>query len=196
VTDTNLSRRSLLKAGAALPVAAALPAAAVVIAEPVWAEATVAAPVAAAAGSAWGWWAGADCGERFSLGPFATREEAVDEGRRYWGGDTFDIIEAIQGEPNLRVSGNDLLEWLDERNEDHWDKDGDCTVFTSDISKEARRELGNVVSAAIAAWVERHNVSVKSFMFADTRNEDVIQEDRPTTSPQEAEAPTTQQGGK
>lgn len=179
----NPTRRVLLKIGAVAPLAALMPAA-LTAATPAAAtliEAAAATPAPVL--PAWGWWAGQGGEGRFSLGPFLTRDEAVAAGRRDWDGAAFDIVEAVKGEPSLRVDGDDILEMIDGRNEDHHDPDGDATIFPGDISREARKELGDAVSAIIAAWVERHKVQVQGYMFDLSRNDEFVPHATPTPSP-------------
>lgn len=76
------------------------------------------------------------------------------------------IGEARHQDFDLQLPGAAVLEVLEGQNEEFTNEDGDFIY----ASPEQEKDLGDMVSAAIAAWVEKHKIGVKAWVFGDIRN--------------------------
>jgi hypothetical protein len=122
-------------------------------------------PVAAASSGPpaypWQWWVSLDGESYFDW--FPTREAAIRFIWDYGGGV---VAECKQGDFDLGISGDSILEVLNGQNADVMGEDGeflDCTV-------DQEKELGQMVSAVIEAWVRKHNISTVAYQFDGIRN--------------------------
>ncbi|WP_298983464.1 hypothetical protein [uncultured Roseibium sp.] len=137
---------------------------------------------------AWHWWASYDSGDIFSIGPFDSRDEvfqAVIEDRcgEYKTKDGDWRISALIAE--CKFGNVDLALYFDEDRflEDAWERmddnnqgsneDGDCHPLEG-LSTECKRDLEASVRSAIRSWQKRHELPLKSYYFASTRNEENI----------------------
>jgi hypothetical protein len=102
----------------------------------------------------WGWWAGTS--EEFMNlgGPFATREEAIAEGRHQQCGDPFWIVEARLAEWSP-PDAEDVMNRLAESGDDYqmFYEDGfpgfDCSA---EVEKQAEADLQGVLTDWFARW--------------------------------------------
>jgi hypothetical protein len=150
------NRRSIIKAAIAAP-AAAVAASVPAIAETV----QVATPATPYTDYPWQWWVG-HSEDRFSE-VCDTLEEAIEIAK---GSEMAFIIEAKQGDYSLKVDGGNILEMLQGYNDDLLDEDGEFIDYTD----EQCRDLGEMVTAAIEAWVLKHKISIRAWAFVRTRN--------------------------
>ena len=156
-----VSRRRLLTGAAIAPVAAAaamLPTALV----PTMTESAVAAVVQSPPKYPWKWWVGYS--DEIYNEAFDTKEDAMAEAEESEYGF---IAECRQQDFNLRIDGGSILEDLYNQNEECVNEDGDFIVCTDEQSKD----LGDMLSATMLAWVEKHNINVTAWMFGGVRNE-------------------------
>lgn len=116
------------------------------------------------------WWYSQD-EERWN-GPCETREDAVAEGRGEYDDEAFMVMEAEQGDFDLSPGAYRILDWLDDHNSDLIDPDGDG-CFGS-LSKEISDDLSEMVEATIKAWVAKHKLSARAFMFTKQRGAETI----------------------
>lgn len=126
------------------------------------------------------WWAGRD-EEHFSLGPFDTREQAIDEGRSEFYDDEgpgFHIIEAAKR--LLDVSKfmsaaqfvENLLERVDEDIiDEHGNEDGDPML---DPTPEQEKDLAAMFKATFGAWQLKHKIVVEPYVFTHTRHREHV----------------------
>lgn len=128
------------------------------------------------------WWYSQD-EDRWN-GPCSDREEAIDLGRDEYNGEAFMVMEAETGDYDMRLSGDDLLERLNERNEDRSDPDGDPAFYRVDPKVE--KDLGDMVTAAIARWVRKHRIDTRAWCFTKQGKPESIPE-----LPEPAEQPAT-----
>lgn len=108
-------------------------------------------------------------------GPCSDRDEAVSMGRDEYSGESFMVMEAETGEYDMRMSGDDILERLNERNEDRSDPDGDPAFDR--IAPKAEKDLGDMVTSAIARWVRKHRIDTTAFCFKKQGKPETIPED-------------------
>jgi hypothetical protein len=86
----------------------------------------------------------------------------------------FFVVEALEWNIDLSLHF-DAADWIEEQFEDtdeHCDIDGRRPV--DDITKEQTADLQAVVRAAIREWQVRHGLPLRSWVFAATRNEEVL----------------------
>ena len=102
-------------------------------------------------------------------GPEDTREailqvaELETEGR----GD-FTIIEADKATPSTEMfSCGDVLEQYEEFNAECWGEDG---ADFHHVTPDAERELESALSAALYAWMEKHDCHGYAYLFGRQRN--------------------------
>lgn len=156
------SRRSFLKTAAVAPLAAAFPVQAMSVALPV--EVTTPAPMT----YPWRWWYsyGADGSyDQIFSEEFDTKESAL----RYlagMGGEGL-IAECQRQDFDLRLDGEAVFEMLMGQNEDLIGEG----EFLDNSTREQVRDLGVIVSAAIDAWVQKHNIDTSAWTFGGVRNE-------------------------
>ena len=127
------------------------------------------------------WWYSQD-EERFN-GPCSDREEAIAEGRCNYDGEGFMIVEADQGDYHIEVTGGDMLELLDGKNDDRGDPDGDPPFYS--VTDKQAADLAAMVNSAIKRWVHKHRIDVRAWAF---ENRGKIENIEPLTAPAEAEA--------
>jgi hypothetical protein len=103
--------------------------------------------------------------------PQASKEAAIAEAKAIGGAL---IAECLQQDFNLSLSGDDIFEVLAGKNEDRQNEDSEfIDATTAEID-----DLGAMVTATIHAWVEKHQIDVTAWVFADTRNEEMIAPDQ------------------
>jgi len=101
--------------------------------------------------------------------PHNSKEDAVAEARERPHGGL--IAECLQQDFDLSITGDSIIEALYGQNEDQMNDAGEFI----DPSEEQTRDLGEMVSDAIAAWVEKHSIDTKAWMFADTKNDERVE---------------------
>ncbi|MEO1950871.1 hypothetical protein [Thioclava sp.] len=120
----------------------------------------------------WKWWVGHD-EERYHT-ECDTREEAA-----YIASEEQDggyIVEALKP-ANIKISryfdGHRFVEDAEENAyEDHGDPDGDVEIFP--VTYELRKDLEDMVRAAMDAWQEKHGLVFTGFQFSASRNEEYV----------------------
>jgi TAT (twin-arginine translocation) pathway signal sequence len=155
----NTSRRAFIKTAAAVPAALAIGA-------PPLPDAAVAAPVTAAkvvspyTDYPWQWWCSHDDDTYYEA--FPTMEEAIEYAKK----NEFSIVaECCQQDFYLSVEGCDIIELLDGHNEEIIGE-GEGIQCTT----EQEKDLGAMVTAAIEAWVLKHNIDITGWTFGGVRN--------------------------
>lgn len=128
------------------------------------------------------WWYSQD-EERWN-GPCSDREEAISMGHDEYPGEGFMVMEAETGDYDMRLDGDDLLERINERNEDRADPDGDPPFYR--LAPAIEKDLGIMVSAAIARWVRKHRIDTRAFCFSKQGIPENIE-----ALPDQAEQPVT-----
>ncbi|WP_179945012.1 hypothetical protein [Martelella endophytica] len=119
----------------------------------------------------WQWWYGS-CTERMS-GPAATREAAIEEGRREFGNRPFTILEAVKAEPSL-PDADDILDLFCIQNEDLADPEGDGYGYDIGGSAEQRAALTTRLHDVLSDWMTCHEAWPSVWMFGQMRNEETI----------------------
>lgn len=151
---TGTNRRAFIKAAIAAPLAVKLPVIDAV-AEPL--PAVAAAPI-----HPWQWWFSYDGGEVYSE-QFESMEAALkflkSEGEGH-------IAECRQQDFDMELTGDTVFEALLGQNEEIIGEGN----FLDGATSEQVDDLGRMVSAAIQAWVQKHNIDLTAWQFAGTRN--------------------------
>lgn len=113
-----------------------------------------------------GWWASHD-GEFYTVGPLATREQALKEGAEHFDGFAFYIVEAALHE--IKLSAAAIIEHQYFEDEDLW-YDGDGADRCAG-SVEADAELQQLLDG----WLAKHIGTFRTpTSFAWSRNEELI----------------------
>lgn len=154
---TELSRRNLLKGGAALATLA------------VPATPAVGAPLAATVGELlpvarehpWQWWCSDD--KALYHDPFDTFEEALAYAKQCG---FRNIAQCRQQDFDLSVDGSRLLELLCDDN-DELIGEGEFISAT----REQELDLGRMVTDAIYRWAAKHKIDLTAWQFGDVRDE-------------------------
>lgn len=155
--DEQHSRRAFMKGAAALPAAGAIGALGM---REVVQAAEVATPVSPYTNYPWQWFVSSDGDEYHDV--FNTMQEAVEYAKQC----QYSIVaECQQQDFDLSISGNTIIEWLDDNN---YDTRGDCEGI--ECTNEQAKDLENMVTAAIEAWVVKHKISITAWTFAGVRN--------------------------
>lgn len=158
------SRRGFLKAAVAVPAAMTIGAASIV---PV-----AATPLpAVVSAKPFEWWYSYDGGELF-VETFNTRDQAMAHLKSCGEGM---IAECQRQDFDLSMDGDTILEALYGQNEDRMNEDGDFL----EPSGEQIAELGDVVTAAIYAWAEKHKINKEAWIFGEVRNHVEIKKPKP-----------------
>lgn len=150
----NTSRRAFIQAGAAIPAAAI---AAAVNAPLITATVAAACPYT---DYAWQWFVSHD-GDTYH-DRFDTVEAAIEYARKC----QYTVVAECKPQDfSLEVEGLEILELLDGNNEDmRGEGEGiECTQGQED-------DLGKMVTAAIEAWVVKHNIAITAWTFGGVRN--------------------------
>lgn len=159
------SRRTFLKTAAAIPAVSIIGGAPSHVAAAASPAADI--PVAVATAYPFRWWVSSDGGEMFHT-ECETRDEAIREARGYGGSI---IAECQQQDFDLGLTGDNVIEQLYSQNEEIIG-DGDFIQCT----KEQTKDLGDMVTAAILAWADKHNIHTTAWTFGDVRNREEIGE--------------------
>jgi hypothetical protein len=131
----------------------------------------------------WGWWSGTTDG--VSFGPFATREEAIEEAMNAgafvelepeppdypdWRVSLY-VVEGVQPTVDMmQVEGDDVLENLECcRYEDWVGEDG---FF--DVTDEQQKDLTDRLTRALHEWAAANGIAPRTWMFVDTRNDEMV----------------------
>lgn len=120
--------------------------------------------------SEWLWYFSQD-EERWN-GGCVSRQEAIDEGIRAYGGDPFMVCRARLAPIRFAPSGWRILEMLDDLNEEALDPEGDGLF--GPVTKGQEAHLSCVVAAAIEGWARYWNNTPASWSFAETRDEETV----------------------
>lgn len=103
----------------------------------------------------WGWWAGTS-DEFMNLGgPFATREEAITEGRNQQCGDPFWIVEARLASWSPPDAAK-VMDWLAEQGDDNelfYDDGFPGLQCSQEIEREAEADLQSVLADWLNRWL-------------------------------------------
>lgn len=102
----------------------------------------------------WYYW---QCETHFN-GPYPSREDAIEAGKKDCEDYSFNVQQADTQDYCLSMAGCDVIEELYGQNEDLIGE-GDFIEPTP----EQERDLGKMVTAAIYAWVEKHNIDTKAW---------------------------------
>ena len=122
--------------------------------------------------------------EHYMLAGTSTREETIAEGKAYYDGDTFSIIEAVSGTMKSFVPCADrIIDMMIESADDDgaFGEDGfDDMRGTPETIKAAEADLESVMRE----WFDRHAaIFPEPWSFARTRSEEVIVGDDPDANP-------------
>lgn len=122
----------------------------------------------------WAWYA-SDDDETWTIGPAATREDAIEEARDEWPDRTFWIIEGrtVPIELWRYFDGDYVLDNLVERIEDDGVVDPDRDLH-DEIGLERCRQFGEILTLAVRAWQEGHGLTIVPNAFAEMRNKERI----------------------
>lgn len=131
----------------------------------------------------WMWWAG-DNDERYSVGPCATRQDAIDEAlgqgvylevepdppeRPDWTIGVYVIEARSPTIEDVEIDGDDVLEMLETRTyEDLVDPEGDGNLLAA--TDEQRRDLSRRLTRALHEWVVENGIGLAYASFRETRN--------------------------
>lgn len=153
----NKDRRAFFRFAAAAPVAIATAA----ITPPVGGSNAAAAPVATPYTDYKWQWGVTDDNETFHA-MFDTFDEAYSFAQS--AGYEF-IAECLPQDFSLRIHGDDVVDWLNDNNEESIGEDGG--IVCTDAQAQ---DLGAMVTAAIEAWAVKHQIDIRAWCFAATRN--------------------------
>jgi len=107
------------------------------------------------------WWAGSNP-ERYSIGPYPTREQAflaaITEQM-----DEVHLCEAAHAKPTVPHMVDHILERYEESNEELGDPDGDG--FTLSATAEQEKDLQERFEKMFEEWRTAHGIEPKTFMF-------------------------------
>lgn len=117
----------------------------------------------------WFWYAGSN-NERYELGPYTSREEALKEGATW---NPLYLIEATKRRVRLSCyfSLDDILDALAD-DPDIGDWEGDPPEV--DATPAQFDELSDLVRQTIDAWQQQYGIVINAFTFAKTRNSEVV----------------------
>ena len=102
---------------------------------------------------------------------FASRDEAVDFARLNGGGY---IAECQSQDYFTRIDGERICEILGEMNDNEGMAGDDCCkVFV--VTGDLENDLESMVHEAVLAWVAKHKLNLKAWLFANIRNQELIQ---------------------
>ena len=97
----------------------------------------------------------------------------------------FTVVEADKAKPNFDVFPADwIIERYEECNEECWGEDGADIAPTIEQERELETQLGET----LRAWMDKHNLHGRVWMFGETRNEEYFprKADAELRSPQES----------
>lgn len=120
----------------------------------------------------WGWHASFDGGERYTVGPEATRDAIIAAARLDAEGMSFTILEGRQAP--IQVSDSVDAELILDAVEDQELGDPDGDPLTADVTKEQAVDLTRRVADAVDRWQDHHGIVLLPWAFTDTRNEETI----------------------
>lgn len=104
-----------------------------------------------------------------------TREDAIKQGMNDYPDYGFWIALCTKQDFAMNMTGQDVLEELQGHNEDI---DGEDNEFIWDsTTKEQQNDLGEMVTAAIHAWVEKHKIDIGAHVFGAIEHEEFIKGD-------------------
>lgn len=131
----------------------------------------------------WYWWVGRD--EEVYTDQCDSREQALEIVNSDY--DTAYICEAIKRP--LKLSDQfDAGRFLEDSDDNVYDdcigENGD-TIF--EATAEQRKDLKEMVGAAMDAWTEKHKLQFVGFMFTEMRNEEYVESDAYKASVKEAD---------
>lgn len=108
-----------------------------------------------------GWYPGGD-----------SREEAINKAKEDYPDYGFHVARCISQDFNLALDGYDILNELQGHNEDI---DGEDNDFLWDsVTDEQKKDLGDMVTAAIYAWVDKHKINIEAHCFASIEDQEFI----------------------
>ena len=108
--------------------------------------------------------------EELFEGPYPSREAAIEAGLEYAGG-PFHVQMADKQDYCLAMTGGEVLEALYGFNED---LTGDEYEFI-EPTKEQESDLGIMVTAAIHAWIDKHNIETTAWALDVQGEPELIQ---------------------
>lgn len=118
------------------------------------------------------WWMAIGKEPESYSGPFDSRDQAIAQALSEDGKECgYTIVEADRSKASDDIFDADwILESYEEKNEECWGEDG------ADImaSGHQRRDLEQMLAAALAAWFEKHGNRPRPWAFGTTRNEEYI----------------------
>jgi len=119
------------------------------------------------------WYAGAGAQpENYALGPFNTRDDAIADGRDYYDGQAFTVIEACKGEFSPPSADALMGEWLERWGDDDMGRE-DYPEFKG--PKAAIDAAEADLDQLLSAWFERHRaIMPEPWCFGESRNEELI----------------------
>jgi hypothetical protein len=155
-----MDRRTLLKSAAALSAAVVVP---VTIAE---AAPAVVQPLKLSpyVNHVWQWFVSHD--KEVYYEAFETMEQAIEYGKAC--GYSF-VAECQQQDFRLEVDAERVLEWL---NEDNYEQIGEGGGV--ECTSAQQRDLSDMLTRALEAWVVKHSINITAWSFADTKNETTV----------------------
>lgn len=108
-------------------------------------------------------------------GGLATRDEAIAAARADDAHVSFTIVEANKKVPTTDIfTAEDVIERYEEHNEGCWGEDGSMIV----AENAEKKELETMLSDALSAWMDKHDLHGRAFMFDDMRNEEYFPAER------------------
>ena len=153
------TRRGILKATAALPVAAVLPATTQATPE-VLPTTNAIVPGITRTIHPWRWWVSYD--QEVCYEGFDTREEAVEYAKH---SEYPYVLECKQQDFSLELDADEILEML----YDHqYDLVGEGEFIES--TKEERKDLSERLTKVMYEWATEHRISLTAWSFAASRN--------------------------
>lgn len=117
------------------------------------------------------WYMGAGKDPESCHGPYATREDAIAEGRGYGHDNGFTVMEADKAVPSLPDADDLISEFLD-NNEELADPDGDCFGTDFKASREQEDELTAAVQLVFRDWLDKHKLWPTVWAFGAMRNQE------------------------
>jgi len=134
----------------------------------------------------WKWYAGYPDVENYQVGPYNSRQEAIDaaimsgqmqevepdDEHKEWR-IRVAVVEACKcAIDDLRIDEGSFLSDLEITNEELLDPDGDMPLIDADDKDLV--VLRTKLKEALISWVEECDVKLHFFMFSDTRNEETL----------------------
>lgn len=117
------------------------------------------------------WWAGYGKQPESYAGPFATRDEAVTEGRARWPDGGITVLEADKSVISFSMFAADrLLEDFEEHNLECWSEDGPDIC----LSSEQERDLEKHLADAFMAWLDKSGEMPVAWAIGETRVEEYL----------------------